>query len=190
VVKADSPGVQSLALEQRFARLIRMRRCCGTFDFVARDPCAATVKPVAQDRMTEAAQMNPKLVRSAGFWHDFQQRKTVKPRNDVIERLGLAARRMAPSDGHPLTLPRMVAERMPNDVLVPIGHADHDRIILLLDGPRGELAGEMSVRRIGPRDDHDAAGVAIEPVDNTRARRAADAAELVVAKDECRGERP
>ena len=72
MVKADLPGVQGLTFEQRFARLVGMRRCCGTFDFVTRDPRAATVKPVAQDRMPETAQMNPNLVRSAGLRHDLE----------------------------------------------------------------------------------------------------------------------
>ena len=90
---------------------------------------------------------------------------------------------------HLLAVRRVRADRRDDAIGVAIGAAGDDRQVLLRHLAIVKLRGERLVGRVGLGDDDHAARVAIEPMDDSRPRRAADAAELVEPMHQRPGQR-
>ena len=81
------------------------------------------------------------------------------------------------------------ADRFVDHVAIEIGHADDDRQVFLFHLARFELGGQGIVRLVVLGDDDHAARVAVEAMDDTRARGAAAAAERAEVVSERAGQR-
>ncbi len=165
--ETQPPRVQGLAIQQH--ELVRGIAA----DFAPRDPRPAAVLAVAQHRAADVAEMNANLVRAAGLRKDANDGEAGEPLADLVERLRRAARRIVAEDGHLLPLLRMHADGAIDEVPVAVRPARHNGEILLLDRAVLKLEGELVVRPIGAGDEDDAAGVAVEAMDDSRPQRAA-----------------
>ena len=88
-------------------------------------------------------------------------------------------------DRHLDAVVRVVADPALDVVAVAVEHAGGDRDVLLEDLARLELHAQVAVRRFLLGDEDDAAGVAVEAVDDARPVVAAELAQL--AEVELRG---
>ena len=165
--ETEPPRVQGLAIQQhQFVRRIAA-------DLAPRDLRPAAVLAIAQHRAADVAQMDADLVRAAGLRKDADDGETVEPLADFVERLRGAARRVVAADGHLLPLLRMHADGAVDEIAVAVRPAGDDREILLLDRAVLELEGQFVVRPVVAGDEDDAAGVAVEAMDDPRPQLAA-----------------
>ena len=89
---------------------------------------------------------------------------------------------MRGADGHLLPLVGVGADGQVDQVAVVIRYPTYDRGVLLLDRALFELGGECQVRCVIFRHDDDSAGIAVQSMDDTRTRAAADLTELLEAE--------
>ena len=120
--------------------------------------------------------MNANLVRAAGLRKNADGGETVEPLADLVERLRRAARRFVAENGHLLPLLRMHADGAIDEVAVAVRPAGDNGEIFLLDRAVLKLEGEFVVCAVGAGDEDDAAGVAVEAMDDSRPQRPARAA--------------
>ena len=133
--------------------------------------------------------MNTDLVRTPGFGKHAYDAESPRSRNYFIEGHSLTATGVAFAYRHFFTLTGVDADRLLNHVAVPVRLRGNDRQVLLCQRSCGELARQMLVCPIGFGHDEDAAGVAVEPVDNARSMCSTRGTELTKMKRQCRDER-
>ena len=89
---------------------------------------------------------------------------------------------MTGADGHLFPVVRVHSDRLLYEIAVTVRNSGSDRKILLLGRSGLELRREREVHRVRLGNDHHAARVAVEPMDDSRPRGAANAAELAKMK--------
>ena len=154
------------------------------------DRSAAAVEPIAEDRAAGVSEVDADLMGPSGFGKNIQLSETRPTAADFETRDGGSAGGMARADGHFLALIRMRSDRLLDAIAIAIGRGADQRDVLFAHRAAGELAGELQVARVVFGDEDQAAGVAIESVDDPGPLGAADAAELLKTEGEGGGERP
>src|SRR5690606_25163287 len=129
-----------------------------------------TVLAVADDRVADRRHVHAQLMSAAG------QRLQLDPGGAVagaVDHAVAGLRRLAVLhvDVHLLAAgARLLGERRIDRAVVDIGHADHQRPVDLLRRAARETLREERRAPWGARDEQDARGVLVEPVDEARAR--------------------
>ncbi len=134
------------------------------------DSAALAVDRVADQRMTEGAEMDPDLVSAAGFQAAAQQRGVPEALGHRVARNRLPAAR---GDRHPRALDRVAAHgsihgAIARDVAVDDGE------VLAPDAARLQLAHEVGLCLQRLRHDEETAGVLVEAVHDARPRDASE----------------
>ncbi len=134
------------------------------------EPFVGTVELVADERVADRRQVHADLVLATREGQARDQRAVF----EALEHAPVGARGLAVGEDRHLELDlrdARLADRHVDRAAVALGHAPDDRLVLLLDLAALELAHHVGVRDGVLADQHDAAGLAVEPV--AQARRAA-----------------
>lgn len=123
-------------------------------------------------------QVEADLVGSTGFRTREHQRVADEALHDFVFGEGLAPRGVLATDGFFLAVGGMRTDWLVDDITVAVGDAGHDGEVLFGDAAGFELCGKGIVCPIMLGDDDQAAGVAIESMDDAGASGAATRAEL------------
>ena len=151
-------------------------------DIAGHAPVDAAVERIADDRMSDRAQVHANLVRAPGMNRDLRQRdRGVEVLGADDPRHGFPA---APgSRRHLLPVARIAPDRR-IDAPSRLHHAPDERDVFLLDLAIVKLPRQFFVRRVVLGDDHQAGRAAIEPMHDARPLLAADAAQIVNLMEE------
>jgi len=167
VLERDPPGVEEEAL---------------------RPPGA--VDPITDDRMADVAEVNPDLMRPAGYRTDEEERPIRVAGEDSELRLGRPATRF---DRHPARPAMIPADRGIDHPLFLDEATVSEGDIGLIHPPGGELSLEAAEGGLGLRHDDDPTRLLVEPVDDPRPGRIVARREIPIDKeplDERRIRRP
>ena len=135
---------------------------------------------VARQRMAEELEMHADLMGAARVQLRLHQRGGIQPLEHAPARVRRATG-MVVADGHAFAMRRMPRNGGTDFTRFTREFAAHDGDVDFFDLPSGKLGGKRHVRFIIFGHDQAAAGFLVEPVDNARARDAADAAEFAAA---------
>src|ERR1700722_3985236 len=187
MVEAENGGVQSLPA-QRQERGSRGRLQPSRLGLEAR-----AIDRITEQRMAYMREMNPNLMRAAGFQSaGYQGRRAQQFLDAPMRDGGTAARRF--HDRHFLPLTRMAAERRVDPAGARVERAPGNREIFANQRPGaamvGEQRGEPLMRGVGLCDDDQPGSVLVEAMDDAWPPDAADSREARAAMaDQCVDER-
>src|SRR2546428_2758007 len=142
-------------------------------------PLRAGVQRIADQRVTEVFEVNADLVSAARAQNTSQQRRMPERFDDgVLRRCRPPA---AAHDRHAFAIARIASDRTLDRSAIAFRLAVDDREIFF---PRlRPCGGERSMRGIVLRDDHQAAGVLIETMNDARTELASDSAQIFPVKE-------
>src|SRR5262249_35676658 len=144
---------------------------------------AAAVDLVGQHRATDARQVHANLVRAARARLDAAERVTAKTLDHFVETARLLAFVvLVIENGHLDAVAGMVADAFFDVIAIPVEDAGGEGEILLEDLAALELSAEVAVGGLFLRNEDDAAGVAVEAVDDAGAVIARDVAQMSEVK--------
>jgi hypothetical protein len=166
LVKYDAVGVEEIAVERGFVA----------------DFGGSAVEAVAYDGMADARQMHADLVGAAGAYADLKQREAVEAPQHVIFAPGGAA--LGETGGHAHTLAGIAGNWFFDAAAILLHYAVDQGEISLLHLAIGELFGEAPMRDVVLGYQEDAAGVAVEAVNDAGPQFAGVAGESAEAMQE------
>src|SRR5262249_11768114 len=135
-------------------------------------------------------QMYPNLVRSAGARMNPAKRVAAETLDHLVVAARLLAVFLFVENGHLHSVLWVPADPAFDVVAIPVEGARRDGDVLLEDFAALELVAQVTVRLLILGYENHAAGVAIQPMDDTRPMLAADVAELAEAELQSVHERP
>ncbi len=138
-----------------------------------------TVSVITGERIPEMLKVNADLMRATRMQNGFGQRRRAK-----TLQYSVACPSLAPAvigHRHPLAMRRMPGNRGPDFAFFPRQFATENCMVDFFHRPAGELRRERQMRFIIFRHDQTAAGFLVEPMNNSRSRHAADAAQSAFA---------
>lgn len=156
----------------------------ATFHFALRQLAISCVERIADDGAAHMAQVDTNLMRATRFWQHTKLDESGGPKLHFIEGDRFTARRVSRADRHLLALIRMRPDGLVDGVAIPVQAAAHDRVVFLFHRTLFKLAREMEVSRVVFGDNHHAACVSIQSMDDPRSRRTSHLAQ-VLAKMKC-----
>src|SRR6476620_17151 len=119
------------------------------------------VDPVPDDREIGVCQVNPDLMRAAGFDPDIDEARDLRRLAHSHKTLRILA---ALDHGHSLALGWIAADRRIDREFLLLGDAPDDRLVLLDHGSLGPLLKESEPPCVGAADDDQPGRIAVEPV--------------------------
>ena len=135
---------------------------------------------ITEQRMTQVQEVDADLVRAPGMNLRFQMRGVGKTLQHPPARVRGAAIVIG-TNGHAFAFRLMPRDGGVDFARIQLRHADDERVVKFLHRASGELFREREMCLIVLRHDETAAGFFVEPVDDSRSRHAADAAERTFA---------
>lgn len=156
----------------------------AAFQFALRQLAIACVERITDDGAAHMAEVNTNLMRATRFGQHAKLDESGGPKLDFIERDRFTTRRMSRADRHLLALIRMRPDGLVDGVAIPVQTTAHNRIVFLFHRTLFKLAREMEVSRVVLGDNHHAACISIQPMDDPRSRRTSHLTQ-VLAKMKC-----
>ena len=158
----------------------------------------SAVSGVAEQGVANMRHVHADLMGPAGFQRATHERRRCQPgrkptarvaRRRLVARGGMAAVNVA-NHGHACAVMQFAADGALDAAGVGFRHAPHQRRIAPLQTAVGAMGRELPrqalVRRIGLGDDHQPAGILVEPMHDPRPSHAADARKAVTTmRDQC-----
>ena len=172
--EAEQPGVQSLARERGNLRTARP----GSSD---RSPGARAIDRIADQRVAEMGEMNPDLMGAARGEAAFDLRRMAVERalHPITGHRRFAS--FLPDDRHLFTV-GAAAANVASDLACGRGrHTPDEGGVRAIDAACGKIARQCMVRLLCLGDDHQAAGVLVEPMHDAGSADPADAGQARAA---------
>ncbi len=171
VGEGDRAGVEGLAFQDGLAWPIG--------GWGSRDGGSAAIQTVAENGSAGVRQVDSDLMRPSGLRLCVQQRDAAVSLGDFEKCYGGSGGGVVFADRHLFPLVGMRTDRAIDQVAIAIGRWGDRCPVVLLDRPMFELLGELRVCEVVLGDQYDAAGIAIQSVDDARSVPAAGGAELL-----------
>ena len=97
----------------------------------ARNNGSSAIESVAEHGAADVGEMHADLVRAAGMGFDAEQCVAAKAFRRLVESAGLATRRMVGTNGHFFPLIGVHADRLIDQIAIPVGHTYDDCQVFL-----------------------------------------------------------